>query len=103
VRSLEYVRETGRPEVEANPIFVYTHHSPNRQLKNYHLLERKMIEAKASKELHFIRPKDSHRIKKLFSDFSALAHQIIQKAGKLNFYAEFNLADEEPDEELSEA
>lgn len=60
--------------MESKTVYVYTHHSPNRLLANYHLLERKMIEAKESKELHFIRPKDSHRLKKLFSDYSALAH-----------------------------
>lgn len=38
-----------------------------------------MIEAKESKELHFIRPKDSIRIKKLFTDFSALIHELNQK------------------------
>ncbi len=46
VRSLEFAAEEGLQEIDNKTIYVYTHHSPNRQLSNYHLLERKLIEAK---------------------------------------------------------
>lgn len=52
-----------------------------------------MIEAKESKELHFIRPKDSHRLKKLFSDFSALSHELTQKILLNSYPTEFSIAE----------
>lgn len=78
MRSLEHAKEQGLAS-EAQHVYIYTHHSPNRQLNNYHLLERKMIEARHSKEIHFVRPRDSHRIRKIFSEFSAMVHQILHK------------------------
>lgn len=55
-----------------------------------------MIEAKESKELHFIRPKDSYRIKKLFTDFSALIHELTQKINTTIYNTEFSIAEETP-------
>lgn len=78
MRSLEHAKEAGI-NADAPQVYIYTHHSPNRQLNNYHLLERKMIEARHSKEIHFIRPRDCHRIRKIFSDLSAILHQVTHR------------------------
>ena len=89
MRSLELAEEAGLLDMDKKFVYVYTHHSPNRLLANYHTLERKLIEAKESKELHFIRPKDSVRLKKLFSNFSSIAHEIIKRLNVSCFSIEF--------------
>jgi hypothetical protein len=96
MRSLELAEEAGLLDMDNKFVYVYTHHSPNRLLANYHTLERKLIEAKESKELHFIRPKDCVRLKKLFSNFSSIAHEIMQRLSVSCFATEFMIKIETP-------
>ena len=54
-----------------------------------------MIEAKDSKELHFIKPKDAYRLKKLFSDFTSLLHDINQRINVSVYPTEYTISEED--------
>ena len=41
MRSLEHAQQIGKSDFQQ--VYIYTHHSPNRLLNNYHVLERKLI------------------------------------------------------------
>ena len=56
--------------------YFHTNRSPNRNLDTYRNLERKMIEEKKSKELHFIKPKQKNNLKKLINTFQKLIIQV---------------------------
>ena len=51
---------------------MYTHRSYNRNLSNYHLLSRNMVDFQTSKEIHFIKPREIKKVRKLVSDFSSI-------------------------------